>query len=81
VSVSFRSVDSERQMWEDRINASFAKIRSFERVCNHADCTVIRDDHCMMTECDYCSAWSTTSEQVPKIPPPAYFMDREPLLL
>jgi hypothetical protein len=82
VNTIFRAVDSERQVWEDRINASFAKIRSFERVCNHADCTVTLGDNLCLTECDYCPAWNRyTRGSAPEIPPPVYFTDREPLLL
>jgi len=80
VTYDWRSVDSERQRWEDRINASFEHIRSPERVCYHADVTVTLDDGAFVSRCDYCPAWST-GRQVPVLPAPFYFRDPDPLRL
>jgi hypothetical protein len=87
VSWSFKSVDSSRQVWEDRINASFEHVRSPERVCAHADVTVSATPYgsfvatgLLYVECDYCPASSVaTEEHGPLLPPPYYFRDDDPL--
>jgi hypothetical protein len=76
----FRSVDSSRQTWEDRVNASFGKIKSPERVCYHADCTVTIKNGAYHTGCDYCPA-RVVSIQGPVVPAPWYFHDPEPLMI
>jgi len=80
VTYDFRSIDSERQQWEDRINASFEHIRSFERVCYHADLTVSYENDRYVSRCDYCPAVSSGA-QAPGIPAPFYFRDADPLRL
>jgi hypothetical protein len=83
VSQVFRSVDSDRQKWEDRVNAAFAKIKSLERVCFHADCTVTVNDKTITLECDYCPAWLMSPDTVrrPKVLVPVYFRDGDPLYI
>jgi len=80
VTYDFRSIDSERQRWEDRINAAFEHIRSQERVCYHADLTVSSEDGAYVSRCDYCPAVSSGT-QSPLIPVPWYFHDADPLRL
>lgn len=79
---SFQSVDSSRQTWEDRVNVSFGRVKSAERVCFHANCTVFaRPLDVLRTECDYCPAWTETTDYRPALPVPVYFKDPEPLFL
>jgi hypothetical protein len=83
VSQVFRSVDSDRQKWEDRVNASFAKIKSLERVCFHADSTVTVNEKSITIECDYCPAWlmSPDVHRRTKVLVPVYFRDGDPLYI
>lgn len=76
----FDSVDSARQRWEDQVNLAFERIRSLERVCWHANCTVRVLTGVYHTTCDYCPA-TTASTEMPQVPVPWYFKDPEPLHL
>lgn len=81
MSPEFSSVDSSRQTWENRVNASFLRIKSEERVCFHANCTVSIRNDALHTECDYCPAWTVTTSGHPEVPPPRYFRDPDPFFL
>jgi hypothetical protein len=70
-------VSHTRAMWEDAMNSGFERNKSPERVCWHPNMTVTVDDHLTALKCDYCPAWSVSTEV--KIPAPWYFKDPDPL--
>lgn len=73
----YRQVSRSRAEWENKINSSFARVGSTERVCAHSDMTVNRTMLAVTAECDYCSDFIFTRNRslIPVMPPRYYRND------